>query len=119
MPSAFSRALIAAAQGGKTPKLQKIVGELLEAGYKPTEADLFALKYFFNYETRGRPPQTFDPVQKLVRDIRDYCRVNPGVTQAQAFEQLKLFAKPLGYKPEHFQEKTLNELRRSTRRSKK
>jgi hypothetical protein len=115
-PSEFSRALIAAAQGGKKLELQKLVGELLDAGYKPTEADLFAIKYFFTYETRGRRPQRFDVVQKLAREIRDCCD-RTGVTQAEAFESFKFFAELKGYKPEEFdnkfRDKVLTELRRS------
>jgi hypothetical protein len=122
-PSEFARALMAAAQGKKTLKLQKRVGKLLNAGYKPTtNEDLFALKYYFNYETRGRRPAVFDPVPKLVREIRDYCRrAEVKVTQEEAFEHFKLFAQLQGYTPdefEKFREQTLSDLRRPTRSKK-
>jgi hypothetical protein len=113
--SKFSRALIEAAQGGKTLKLQKRVAKLLDAGYKPTDADLFALKYYFSYDARGRPPLTNNPARKIAREVRDYCR-HTKVSQDKAFEHLKIFAELRGYKPEEFKsfrEKTLTELRRS------
>jgi hypothetical protein len=119
-PSEFSRAVIAAAQGNKKPKLQKRVAKLLDAGYKPTDEDLPALIYYFRYEKRGRPRLINNPVQKIVHEIRDYCR-RTGLTQAEAFEWLKLTSQLRGYEPEEFEdfrEKVLTELRRS-RRSKK
>jgi hypothetical protein len=88
---------------------------LLAAGYKPTDADLFALEYYFSYDARGRPPLINDPVRRVVREIRDYCRLTK-VSQDKAFELFKIFAELRGYTPEEFEslrDKTFIELHRS------
>src|SRR4029453_7404933 len=124
--SEFSLTVIAAAQGKKKQKakLRKRVAELLDAGYKPTDEDLRALAYYFKYEKRGRPPLVNNPVQKIVREIRDLRGqdIREGKrprSHAKAFDSVMLGWWLRGLAPpdrfEKDRDQVMTELRRSTR----
>lgn len=128
-PSEFSRTLIAAAQGKKKqkPNLHKRLAELLDAGYKPTDEDLWSLTYYFRYEKRGRPPLVNNRVQKIAHEIRDLRKqdVREGKrprSHAKAFDSVMLGWWLRGLAPpdrfEKDRDQVMTELRRSTRSKK-